>query len=271
MYNDIMHVCIGVPSSTSNTTSVQMNNSDIHRLLMYDQTNDTDLRPSYFADIPTTLRYPSAQQANLEAYIETIERAFITPLDLLTWQQLQLFLIEPEWLQTGTRRTLRRKFYDALSKNTHFVNNIIDQYSNVTLFVESSEKQEFLFFTICALVNISEKVSAVQHDILQYKNTILLQIKDNPYKWEAFIKGSDWLLEELQTDEGSLNSFLEQVSLIKPPIQHPESMIRQAMSMWVEQAETSTLQEMDRNLNRVNDMLKGIVSNVTAKNQPTQN
>lgn len=245
-----------------------MNNSDIHRLLTYDQTNETDSRPSYFANLPTTLRYPSTKQANLEAYIETVERAYITPLDLLTWQQLQLFLLEPEWLQNGTRRTLRGKFYEKLAHNTHFVSNIIDQYSDIALFSESTDKQEFLFFTLCALVNISEKVSNIQHEILQYKNTVLLQIKEHPSEWEAFIKGADWLLEELQTDHGTLNSFLEQVAVIKPPIQQPETMIRQAMSMWVEQSDTSTLQKMDRNLNRVNDMLKDILSDVTAEKSP---
>ena len=247
-----------------------MNNSDIHRLLTYDQTNDTEPRPSYFANIPTTLRYPLAKRAHLDAYIETIERAYVTPLDLLTWQQLQLFLIEPEWLQNGTRRALRGKFYEELEKNPHFVGNIIDQYSNITLFSESTEKQEFLFFTICALLNISDHVSAVQHGVLQYKNTILLQMKEDPSQWDAFIKGADWLLEELQVDRGTLYSFLEQVAVIKTPIPQPENMIRQAMSMWVEQSDISALQEMDRNLNRVNDMLKDILSDVAAGKRPTK-
>ena len=36
-------------------------------------------------------------------------------------------------------------------------------------------------------------------------------------------------------------------------------MIQQAMAVWADSASTDTLQSADRNLNRINDMLKDII------------
>ena len=154
---------------------------------------------SYLCRLPTTLLYPEVTRSGVDAYLETIEREYITPLDLQTWQQLQLFLLEPEWLQSSTRRKLRTRFYQHLQENEAFIHNIIEQYEHIQLFSESIDKQDALFFTVCALLNISDKVPSAQHAILQYKNGLLQNIKDNPTDWTAFIKGADWLLEEPST------------------------------------------------------------------------
>ena len=104
-----------------------------------------------FCRLPTTLLYPEVTRSGVDAYLETIERKYITPLDLQTWQQLQLFLLEPEWLQSSTRRKLRTRFYQHLQENEGFIHNIIQQYGHIELFSQNIDKQDSLFFTVCAL------------------------------------------------------------------------------------------------------------------------
>ena len=257
------------PPQTSNTKSVQMKSSDLHRLLTYDQSNETTPYRSYLGRLPTTLLYPEVTPAGIDAYLETIEREYITPLDLQTWQQLQLFLLEPEWLQNSMRRKLRTRLYQRLQEKELFIHNIIQQYSDVSLFSESVEKQDALFFTVCALLNISEHLPGMQNTILQYKNGLLQSIKDNPTNWTAFIKGADWLLEELQQNSGALCGFLEQVSVVKLPTKKPANMIQQAMSVWAESTATDTLQAADKKLNRINDMLKDVLSEIDSGKRST--
>ena len=257
------------PSRNSNTKSGPMKSSDLHRLLTYDQSNDTTPYQNYLGRLPTTLLYPEVTQSGVDAYLETIEREYITPLDLQTWQQIQLFLLEPEWLQSGARKKLRTRLYAHLQNNEHFVYNIIEQFSDITLFSDNVEKQDALFFTVCSLLNASEKIHALQHTILQYKNSLLQNIKDDPATWTAFIKGADWLLEELQQDSGVLRNFLEQVSLIKIPTKKPANMIQQAMAVWADSASPDTLQSTDRNLNRISDMLKDIISDIESGKRST--
>ena len=257
------------PSQTSNTKSVQMKSSDLHRLLTYDQSNETTLYCSYLGRLPTTLLYPEVTPAGVDAYLETIEREYITPLDLQTWQQLQLFLLEPKWLQNSVRRKLRTRLYRHLEERELFIHNIIRQYSDISSFSESVEKQDSLFFTVCALLNISEQIPGMHNTILQYKNGLLQSIKDNPTNWTAFIKGADWLLEELQQSSGALYSFLEQVSVIKLPTKKPANMIQQAMAVWAKSTPNDTLQAADKNLNRINDMLKEVLSDIDSGKRST--
>ena len=94
-----------------------MKSSDLHRLLTYDQSNETTPYQSYLCRLPTTLLYPEVTQAGVDAYLETIEREYITPLDLQTWQQLQLFLLEPEWLAEQCTKKLRTRLYTHLQSN----------------------------------------------------------------------------------------------------------------------------------------------------------
>ena len=258
-----------IPTQTQNTISVQMKNSDIHRLLTYDQSSTTISNQNYFCQLPATLLYPQVTRADLDAYLETIGREYITPLDLQTWQHMQLFLLEPEWLQGSTRRKLRARFYDVLRDNHHFIHNIIDQYSNISLFSECVEKQEALFFTVCGLLNVAEQTQQIQHSILQYKNSLLQEIKASPIDWVSFIKGADWLLEELQQDSGLLITFLQQVSVIPLPMKEPTDMVQEAMAMWVESASNDTLKSADQNLNRINDMLRDILSDIADGKRPT--
>ena len=75
-------------------------------------------------------------------------------------------------------------------------------------------------------------------------------------------------LEELQQESGILVSFLEQVSIISLPIKEPTDMVQQAMSMWVESASNETLQSTDKNLNRINDMLKDVLDDIAAGKRP---
>ena len=246
-----------------------MKNSDLHRLLKYAQSSEHASHQDYFCRLPTTLLYPQVTRTDLEAYVETIEREYITPLDLQTWQHIQLFLLEPEWLQSSARRKLRIRFYEQLQNNQHFVLNILEQYSLLSLFSENMEKQEALFFTICGLLQIAEQTKELQHTIVQFKNTLLQDIKSNVADWAAFIKGADWLLEELQQDSGILVSFLQQVSMIPLPIKEPTDMIQQAMNMWVESTSNEMLQSTDRNLNRINNMLKDVLDDIAAGKRPT--
>ena len=246
-----------------------MKNSDLHRLLKYAQSSERTSHQDYFCRLPTTLLYPQVTRTDLEAYVETIEREYITPLDLQTWQHIQLFLLEPEWLQSSARRKLRMRFYEHLQSNQHFILNILEQYSLLSLFSENTEKQEALFFTVCGLLQIAEQTKELQHTIVQFKNTLLQDIKSNATDWAAFIKGADWLLEELQQDSGILVSFLQQVSMIPLPIKEPTDMIQQAMNMWVESTSNEMLQSTDRNLNRINNMLKDVLDDIAAGKRPT--
>ena len=245
-----------------------MKNSDLHRLLTYDQSSEHTSQRNYFCRLPTTLLYPQVTRTDIEAYLETIARDYITPLDLQTWQHIQLFLLEPEWLQSSSRRKLRIRFYEQLQSNQQFVHNIIEQYGNLSLFCENTEKQEALFFTVCGLLQIAEQSKQLQHTILQFKNSLLQEIKTTPTDWSAFIKGTDWLLEELQQDSGILINFLQQVSIIALPINEPTDMVQQAMTMWVESASNETLQSMERNLNHINDMLKEVLDDITSGKRP---
>lgn len=246
-----------------------MKNSDLHRLLTYDQSSEHTSQRNYFCRLPTTLLYPQVTRTDIEAYLETIAREYITPLDLQTWQHMRLFLLEPEWLQSSTRRKLRIRFYEQLQSNPQFVCNIIEQYSNLSLFCENAEKQEALFFTVCGLLQIAEHTKQLQHSILQFKNGLLQEIKVKPTDWTAFIKGTDWLLEELQQDSGMLVNFLQQVSIISLPMHEPTDMVQQAMTMWVESASNDTLQSVDRNLNHINDMLKEVLNDIASGKRPT--
>ena len=248
-----------------------MKNSDLHRLLKYDQSSEHTSHQDYFCRLPTTLLYPQVTAADLEAYIETMVREYITPIDLQTWQHMQLFLLEPEWLQSSARRKLRIRFYEQLQSNPQFVHNIIEQYSHLSLFSESTEKQETLFFTVCGLLQIAEQNKQLQHTIVQFKNGLLQHIKATPTDWIAFIKGADWLLEELQQDSGILINFLQQVAIVALPIKEPTDMVQQAMTMWVESASNETLQSTDKNLNRINDMLQGVLNDIAAGKRPTNN
>ena len=129
-----------------------MKKSDLHRS-KYAQSSEHTSHQDYFCRLPTTLLYPQVTRTDLEAYVETIEREYITPLDLQTWQHVQLFLLEPEWLQSSARRKLRIRFYEQLQNNQHFVLNILEQYSLLSLFSENTEKQEALFFTVYNITN----------------------------------------------------------------------------------------------------------------------
>ena len=63
-------------------------------------------------------------------------------------------------------------------------------------------------------------------------------------------------------------NFLEQVSIISLPFKEPSDMVQQAMSMWVESASNETLQSTDKNLNRINDMLKDVLDDIAAGKRP---
>jgi hypothetical protein len=242
-----------------------MKNSDIHRLLTYDQTSDASTPKDYLSRLPTTLLYPKLTKAGVDAYIETIERAYITPLDLQTWQQLQLFLLEPEWLQSSSHRKLRSIVYERLKKNTCFIKNIIEQYSEISSFGDSCQKQEALLFTVASVINISENIPSMCNEILQYKNGVLQTIKENPDIWSKFIQGSDWLIEELQAESGILFNFLQQVAMIKSTTNkstEPTDIIQQAMDMWASNASNQDLQRANQNINRINDILKDVLGDI---------
>ena len=112
-----------------------MKDSDLHRLLKYDQSSEHTPHQDYFCRLPTTLLYPQVTRTDIEAYIETIEREYLTPLDLHTWQQLQLFLLEPEWLQssapTKTPHLDSTNNYKAINilYSTSLNNTVISRYS----------------------------------------------------------------------------------------------------------------------------------------------
>ena len=246
-----------------------MKDSDLHRLLKYDQSSEFNHHQNYFCRLPTTLLYPHVTRTDIEAYIETIEREYLTPLDLQTWQHMKLFLLEPEWLQSSEQRKLRLRFYAQFSSNQQFVHNIIEQYSHLSLFSENIEKQESLFFTVCGLLQIAEQTKQLHHTIVQFKNTLIQEIKSKPTDWTAFIKGADWLFEELQQESGLLINFLQQVSMLSLPFKEPTDMVQQSMNMWVDSASEEGLQSTDKNLNRINDMLKNVLNDITASKKPT--
>ena len=165
----------------------------------------------------------------------------------------------------------RLKLQSILSErqiNQHFVLNILDQYSHLSLFSESSEKQEALFFTICGLLQIADQTNSLLHTIVQFKNTLLQNIKSTPTDWTPFIRGACWLHEELQQDSGMLISFLQQVSMISLPNKARTDTVQQAMTIWAESASNEMVQITSKELNRIHTMLKDAVDDIPTEKGP---
>ena len=235
--------------------------------MMYDQANRSYTSMSYLDRLPTTLYYPTATSQHLVIFLETIQREHITPIDIQTWQTLQLFLMEPSWLQDKKQKSLRLSVFAHLEKHPIFIDNLLQQYNNIHLFSDTVSKQEALLFTTCALIRIAINVSG-QHSIVRYKNRLLYCIQQNPNSWQSLIKGADWLIDELQEDSGTLFEFLNQLALTVTDAKQPVDLIQQAMDLWVEHESSESLHTLDKSLDNLNTMLQDTIEDLEA-NKPT--
>ena len=242
-----------------------MKKSNISRLVMYDQANRSHTSMSYLDRLPTTLYYPAATSQHLVIFLETLQRKHITPIDIQTWQTLQLFLMEPSWLQDKKRKALRLNIFEHLEKHPAFIANLLQQYNNIHLFSGSVSKQESLLFTSCALIRIASNVSRQQHSIVRYKNRLLDCIQQNPNSWNPLIKGADWLIDELQEDSGSLFEFLNQLALTITETKPPVDLIQQAMELWVEDQAPESLHTLDKKLDNINGMIEDVFNDIEFK------
>jgi hypothetical protein len=175
--------------------------------------------------------------------------------------------MEPSWLQDNKRKTIQLRVFEQLKQNPTFVANILEQYSNISLFSDTISKQESLFFTLCALIRIATNISG-QHSIVQYKNRFLDCIQQSPTKWTPLIKGADWLIDELQEDSGPLFEFLNQVALTITDVKPPVDIVQQAMEQWMEQDSSVSLHTLDKSLNNLNSLFQDTFKNLENK-KPT--
>ena len=244
-----------------------MKKSNISRLVLYDQANRSHTSMSYFDRLPTTLYYPAATYQHLVIFLETIQREHITPIDIQTWQTLQLFLVEPSWLQDKKRKAIQLSVLEHIEKHPTFVANILQQYHNISIFSDTISKQESLFFTLCALIRIATNTSG-QHSIVQYKNRFLDCIQQSPNKWTPLIKGADWLINELQEDSGPLFEFLNQLALTITKSKPPADIVQQAMEQWIEKESSASLHTLDKSLDNLNSLFQDTFKNLENK-KPT--
>jgi hypothetical protein len=267
-------------------TSVIMKHSEISNLLRYDHVERNKTNTWYFDKLPTTLQFPSLTQNDLSIFSETIQRENLVPLDTCTWDRMRLCLLEPAWLQNAQRQKIQRSLLDNLIAHPTFIKNIIAQYQNRDIEDYTSlEDQEMLFFTISALVSVLEYISTekdgqrnehtttLQNTITQYKNNILECIRQRSKEWESFIRGADWLKEELQEDDGILINFLNSIALtpIDSPKQDKEiDLLQETMDNFIDRQDIATVHELNQQINEFKDMLDGIFStlnNTTARDK----
>jgi hypothetical protein len=265
-------------------TSVIMKHSEISNLLRYDHVESNKTNTWYFDKLPTTLQFPSLTKNDLNIFSETIQREILVPLDTCTWDRMRLCLLEPAWLQNAQRQKIQRALFENLITHPTFLENIITQYQNRDIEDYTSlEDQETLFFTISALVSVLEYIStkqdgheqtrALQNTITQYKNNILECIRQKSTEWKLFIRGADWLKEELQEDDGILINFLNSIALtpIDSPKQDKEiDLLQETMDNFIDRQDIATVHELNQQINEFKDMLDGIFStlnNTTARDK----
>ncbi len=250
-----------------NIKRVFMKPQDIQRLISYDQ-GSLETNNSYLERIPTTLRYPNITKATLASFTESIQRSILTPIDLKTWEHIALFLIEPDWLQSGSRKQLRNELVGTLNDHPKFLLNILEQYRNVDAFHEQIYTQEKMLFTTTACIRLVKDCPdspEVKHAMIQHKNTLLNAIQSDPTTWSATIKGADWLIEEIQEEEGDLFVYLNEISLVKIP-QQPIDVVQQAMDMWFEDKSLDEVHEIRQNMTQFTEILKDVISDIKNHN-----
>jgi len=260
-------------------TSVIMKHSEISNLLRYDHVEHNKTNTWYFDKLPTTLQFPSLTKNDLNIFSETIQRDSLVPLDTCTWDRMRLCLLEPAWLQNAERQKIQRSLFENLITHPTFLENIITQYQNRDIEEYTSlEDQETLFFTISALVSVLEYIStkqdghehtrALQNTITQYKNNILecIRHRQRSKEWEPFIRGADWLKEELQEDDGILVNFLNNIAIT--PIHSSKhdnkeiDLLQATMDNFIDRQPMETAHQLNQQMNAFKDMLDGIFNNL---------
>ncbi len=243
-----------------------MKPQDIQRLISYDQ-GSLETTSSYLEKIPTTLRYPNVTKATLANFTESIQRSILTPLDLKTWEHISLFLIEPDWLQNRDRQQLRNDLVTTLNEHPQFLLNILEQYRNVEAFHEQIYTQEKLLFTTTAFIRLIDvnDCPELKHAIVQHKNALLNAIQSKPKKWSAFIKGADWLIEEIQEEDGNVFVYLNEIALVKID-QPPADTIDQAINMFFEDKSLDEIHQIHQKMNQFTEILKDVISDIKNHN-----
>lgn len=247
-----------------------MNLVKLQQLLSYDQPSNIQSVDCYLLNIPSTIRYPDPTDTDVDSIVDTIQRNTFDTVDQIAWQHIRLLLLEPTWLQSPQRVKHRQLILSALKENPAFIQNILAHYEFISLFQQTPFHQESLLLTATALQTLLDQTNSEIHiAILEWSKSIIHQIISSPNEWTLFIEGADWMMDELQLEEGLLYDFLHDITLAQVNPDAPETAIEASIAHWIQQQKDTDLQALRDSLSQNEHSIRSLFENIERKhNRP---
>ena len=238
-----------------------MNLAKLQQLLSYDQPSNIQSVDCYLLNIPSTLRYPTPSDSDVESIIDTIQRDTFIAIDQIAWQHIRLLLLEPHWLQTPAKRTQIQSIASAIFTHPNFVQRILAHYKFVSIYKQTPFHQECLLLTASALQQlISNMGSDIDDSIFNWSKSIIDCVVQSPNEWSLLINGADWLIDELQLEVGFLFDFLHDLTLAKTTT--PQSALESTISKWTQQQQTKDIQAIHNSLSQNEQRIRALFHSI---------
>ena len=243
-----------------------MNLVKLQQLLSYDQPSNIQSVDCYLLNIPSTIRYPDPSESDVASIIDTIQRNTFDSVDQIAWQHIRLLLLEPTWLQSPQRVQYRHLIHTTLKENPTFIQHILTHYEFISLFQHTPFHQESLLLTATALQTLLDEVSVEIHTaILQWSQAIIHHIINSPNEWKLFIDGADWMMDELQLEDGDLYDFLHDITLAETTPNTPETAIESSIAHWIQQQKDTDIQALRDSLSQNEQRIQSLFENIERK------
>ena len=168
-----------------------------------------------------TLRYPEPDKEDRAEYRRLLKEGIKSDLDVYSWGQLRIYLIQPDWLMNSQKRNQRKRLVKYITQE--FADNMLKEYSPLQIFQETPAHQESAFITAIALLT---------YGYSQFAEKLVKEIKKHPSSWGFSIQMAGWLLDELQleVDEGPVYELLEEVRHLE---YQEEATLEEQVSLWL--------------------------------------
>lgn len=247
-----------------------MNLVKLQQLLSYDQPSNIQSVDCYLLNIPSTIRYPDPSTTDVASIIDTIQRNTFDAIDQIAWQHIRLILLEPSWLQSPQRVKSRQLIHATLKGNPTFIRSVLAHYEFVSLFQQTPFHQESLLLTATALQTLMGQINPeINASILEWSKSIIRQVIQSPNEWKLFIEGADWLMDELQLEEGLLYDFLHDITLAQTDPNAPDTAIEASIAHWIQQQKDSDIQALRDSLSRNEQSIQTLFENIERRhNKP---
>lgn len=204
----------------------------------------------------------------MESILDTIQSDAFTAVDQIAWQHIRLLLLEPSWLQSPKRQQQQQAVVTAMVQHPKFTQLILDHYQFVSLFQQTPFHQEALLLTSAALQMMVGVLDAADTQrITTWSRTIIQKIIASPNEWTLFVNGADWLMDELQLEEGILYDFLHDITLAQTRPNAPQTAIESSIAHWIQQQKDSDIQALQASLARNDQRIQSLFENIERKHQ----